>query len=117
MHDKAVASVSKAMALAGSSSHITMQLGQVYALAGEKAEAQKVIDRVQAESKGRYFSPLNIAMIYSISGEKDKAFLWLEKAYDDHTPWLMELGVEPAWDRIRSDPRFRDLQRRIGLPH
>jgi hypothetical protein len=54
-------------------------------------------------------------MIYARLGENDKAFVWLEKAYDERAGWLIELKVEPAWEKMRSDARFQDLLRRVGL--
>ena len=58
---------------------------------------------------------MDIALIYSSMNERDKAFEWLEKAYDERTPWLIELNVTPEFEPIRDDPRFQDLLRRIGL--
>lgn len=55
-------------------------------------------------------------MIYAALGERDEAFAWLSKAYDDNSTWLIELKVEPAWDNLRSDPRFESLLDRVGLP-
>ncbi|MEO6334103.1 MAG: hypothetical protein ABIO91_03895, partial [Pyrinomonadaceae bacterium] len=89
-------------------------LGMVYAAAGRKAEAYKVIDELHSEL--RYVSPLDKAMLYASLNEIDKAFLWLEKAYEERSGWMIELKVDPAWEKIRSDARFKDLQRRIGLP-
>jgi hypothetical protein len=88
----------------------------VYGLWGKKVEAEKIIAELQSLSKQRYVSPLYIAMIYSTLGEKDQAFVWLEKAYEDHAPWLIELGIEPCWDKLRADPRFANLLQRVGLP-
>jgi len=82
-------------------------------MAGKKAEAYKVIDELLLQQ--RHVLPLDIAMIYARLGENDKAFVWLEKAYDERAGWLIELKVEPAWEKMRSDPRFQDLLRRVGL--
>jgi hypothetical protein len=49
-------------------------------------------------------------------GEKEHAFTWLEKAYEDRSGWLVNMNVEPGLDRVRSDPRFAHLVRRVGLP-
>ena len=48
-------------------------------------------------------------------GERDKAFDWIEKAFKERTPWLIELNVNPEWEPIRADPRFEELKRRAGL--
>ena len=66
-------------------------------------------------SKRRYVSPYAVAVIYTGLGEKDMAFEWLERAYADRTARLSELP-DPPFDDLRSDPRFQDLVRRVGLP-
>ena len=53
---------------------------------------------------------------YSLANEKDHAFEWLEKASADHSPDLMDLNLDPDYDNLHSDKRFRNLLRRIGLP-
>ena len=75
-----------------------------------------MIDELQAQAKRRYVSPYFIAVIYSGLGQKDEAFAWLDKAYAEHHPYLTLLKVEPVFDRLRSDPRFAELMRRVGLP-
>jgi hypothetical protein len=56
-----------------------------------------------------------LAIIYAGLGEKDEAFAWLEKAYDERVGWLIFIAGEPKLDLLRSDARFADLTRRIGL--
>ncbi|MFY9571190.1 MAG: tetratricopeptide repeat protein, partial [Blastocatellia bacterium] len=115
MHEQAVAEIEKAIILSGNNTQIIARLGQVYAIAGNRSEARKIIERLRVESRARYTSPLEIAMIYAALRESDNAFAWLTKAYDENATWLIELKVEPAWDNIRSDPRFSDLLRRMNL--
>jgi hypothetical protein len=67
-------------------------------------------------SNRRYVSPYSIALIYTGLGEKEQAFAWLEKAYEDRSSLMIYLKVEPMLDSLRSDPRFTDLLHRIGLP-
>src|SRR5439155_27125419 len=55
---------------------------------------------------GKYQSPLNIAMNYAFAGDDSEALDWLERAVDEHTPWLPELKIDPMWDAVRSQPRF-----------
>jgi hypothetical protein len=57
-----------------------------------------------------------MGLIYVGLGDKDRAFEWFEKAYQEKTEELLMLKVEPQLDPVRSDPRFRDLVRRLGLP-
>jgi serine/threonine-protein kinase len=90
--------------------------GYVYALSGKKDEALKVIDELKELSKRKYVSSYNVAMIYIGLKEKDRAFEWLENAYQERSDLLVYLKVEPRLDSLRSDPRFADLVRRVGLP-
>jgi DNA-binding winged helix-turn-helix (wHTH) protein/TolB-like protein/Tfp pilus assembly protein PilF len=115
MHEKAIEEINRAIALSETATRLKAALGQVYAAAGKKAEAYKVLEQLQATARTHYVSPLDVAMIYAFLGENDKALLWLEKAYDDHCGWLIELNVDPVWNNLRADPRFRDLMRRVGL--
>ena len=62
-------------------------------------------------------SPHLVAEIYGALGWKDEAFTWLNKAYDEHDPQIVSLKVTPTLDPLRSDPRFIELVRRVGLPN
>ncbi len=66
-------------------------------------------------SKRSYVPPYDFALIFAGLGEKDKAFEWLQKAYEDRSAYLVYLNVEPIWDSLRSDPRFTDLLQRMRL--
>jgi hypothetical protein len=68
-------------------------------------------------SEHSYIAPYNVAVIYAGLGEKDEAFTWLNRAYDDRSYTLVEyLTTDARLDSLRSDPRFDELRRRIGLP-
>jgi hypothetical protein len=71
----------------------------------------------QEESKKHYVSPIYIAMDFAMLGEKDRAFEWLDKAYEDRSGWLLELKFDPEWDNLRGDPRFAALTARVGFPN
>ena len=71
---------------------------------------------LQARSDSSYVSPFDIATIYAGLGDRTKTFEYLEKAYQERVPYLVYLGVDPHFDPFRSDPRFRSLLHRIGLP-
>jgi TolB-like protein/Tfp pilus assembly protein PilF len=94
---------------------VEADLGHAYAVSGNRKEAQKVMDELEELSKQRYVSSYHIALIYTGLGEKDRAFEWLEKAYEERSDLLVYLKVEPRLDSLRSDPRFADLLRRMGL--
>jgi hypothetical protein len=69
----------------------------------------------QLQTSKEYVSPGELAILYTALGEQEQAFSSLEKAYAAHDPQLEFLGVSPAYDPLRSDPRFQDLLRRLGL--
>ncbi len=67
-------------------------------------------------ARGEVVYPEEPAYLYAILGDKDRAFAWLEKAFQQRTHGVPLLKLDPTWDDIRSDPRFTDLERRVGLP-
>jgi len=91
-------------------------LGYAHARLGERSQALRLLEQLEAASKERYTPALSFAVVYAGLGEKDQAFAWLDKAYEERTSRLGYLKVEPLWDPLRSDPRFADLVRRLGLP-
>jgi Flp pilus assembly protein TadD len=101
-------SPAKTLAMAG--------LGHVYAVSGRKTEARKILAELQRLSEHSYVQATDVALVYAGLGDKDKAFAWLDKAYEEHSFALSNLKVEPRFDPLRSDPRFTDLLRRMGLP-
>ena len=92
------------------------QLGYAYAKSGRKDEARKLLTELKELAKRRYVASFWIAMIYVGLDEKDEAFAWLEKAYQERSWWLVWIKMDPKVDSLRSDPRFSDLMRRIGFP-
>ena len=116
LYEEAIAEYQKSIPLSGDSPDEPASLGYAYALSGKSREAHQVIDELKERSKRSYISPTSIAIIYTGLGEKDQAFAWLDKAYDGRDSILVLLKVEPMFDSLRSDPRFLDLMRRVGLP-
>jgi eukaryotic-like serine/threonine-protein kinase len=92
-------------------------LGYAYAASGKKSAAQQILDTLPELSQQQYIAPRFIAAIYGELGDKDQAFAWLEKAYEDRSGSLILLKVDPMMDSLRSDQRFRNLTQRIGLPN
>jgi TolB-like protein/tetratricopeptide (TPR) repeat protein len=88
-------------------------LGYAYGVAGKLSAAQRVLDELKGLSKKRYVSPYFIAIVHAGRGENDEAFEWLEKASDDRSEMLAWLKVAPELDRLRPDPRFASLMRRV----
>ncbi len=114
--EEAIAEFQKALLLSGGSTVILAALGGTYAASGRRDEAMKILDELYERSRRQYVSALNMAIVHVSLGHKDQAFEWLEKAYEERSSWLVSLNVEPIFDSLRSEPRFADLVRRVGLP-
>jgi TolB-like protein/Tfp pilus assembly protein PilF len=92
-------------------------MGNVDALLGKRDEARKMLSELDSIARsGKYVSPYVVALVHTGLGDKDSAFVWLNKAVDDRTHWLVWLNRDPRWIPLRADPRFPALGRRIGLP-
>jgi eukaryotic-like serine/threonine-protein kinase len=89
--------------------------GCIFALQNKRAEAEKVIAEMKKLSEGQYVSPVEFAFVYNLLGDRDKTFLYLEKAFDDRSENLSFIRSLPDYDRIRDDPRYVDLIRRMGF--
>jgi serine/threonine-protein kinase len=113
--DDALSEIQKAIAISGRTPTAVSELGHLYALSGNRAEAAKILDELTKLSKVREVSNYSTAVIYASIGENDKAFDLLEAAYQEKDGGLIHLKVDPRLDRLRADPRFADLQRRVGL--
>jgi tetratricopeptide (TPR) repeat protein len=113
MHKEAVAEFEKSLAISSDNTMALWGLGYTYAVAGRKAEAQKVLDRLNELSKQKCVPAASIAALYAGLGEKHKAIEWLEKGFDDRS--IYHVKVYPIFDPLRSDPCFTDLLRRMNL--
>jgi eukaryotic-like serine/threonine-protein kinase len=91
-------------------------IGYVYGRMGRSEDARKVLADLQKQSKTDYIAPSNFAKIYIGLGDKDQAFAWLEKGYQQRDFWLTFIQGEPTFDPLRADARFQALVRRIGFP-
>jgi len=111
MYSEAIAELQRAIALSGGGTTSTSNLAYVYAISTKRNEAVKILNDLKSRSTR---NGSEIALMYVGLGEKDEAMKWLEKAYDEHfNPSIL---VRPAFDPLRSDPRFQNLVHRIGLP-
>jgi adenylate cyclase len=108
-----VVELNKALALAPSNARALSRLGYTYAVTGRRAEAQKILDRLNALSEHKYVRAIDMADVYAGLGEKDKAFEWLGKGYEDRDTFSIK--IDQALDPLRADPRFADLLRRMNL--
>ena len=116
MYEEAIAQFSKARTISENNPFVIAGLGHVYGLSGNRKKAQEMISELKELSNRRYVPAYDMAVIYSGLGERDQAFAWLGKAYQERAGSLVYLKVEPVFDPIRSDRRFADLLRRMGLP-
>ncbi len=90
-------------------------LAYVLGRSGRPVEAKRALDKLHQLNQQRPVDPASFAWAYTGIGDKDQAFLWLERAYTQHSNSLTSLKVEPGLDPLRSDPRFQLLLQRIGL--
>ena len=90
-------------------------LAVLHAYQGSRDEALRLVDQSERGAKGSYVEPSQVVGLYLALGDKNKAFAWLEKEYEVRSTGLTSLKVNPAYDALRSDPRFADLMRRVGL--
>jgi eukaryotic-like serine/threonine-protein kinase len=115
MYKEAVAEFEKDLLISPANAGALTSLGSTYAAAGRRAEAQKVLDQLNESAKQKYLPAYQIARIYAGLGDKEKAFEWLEKGYEQRSLGFTIPKVNPSYDPLRSDPRFADLLRRMNL--
>jgi serine/threonine protein kinase/Flp pilus assembly protein TadD len=114
---EAIAEFQRALELEKDNPEIWSGLGHAYALSGNRTEAQKVLDHLKGLSASSYVAPFDFAVIYAGLGEKDQAMAWLNRAYAERSYYMpVYLTTDARLDSLRSDPRFADLLRRVGLP-
>ena len=113
--DKAIAELRRAREL-NDIPWTRAMLGNAYAVAGDRAEALKIVAGLKEDSRRLVVAPYDVALVYAGLGEKDQALAWIEKAYQARSFFMPMLQVEPRFDGLRSDPRFQDLLRRMGFP-
>jgi len=92
------------------------QTAYLYARMGQRVQAERALSKSLRLSRGKEVSSGAVALVYASSGNLDKAFLWLERACAERSSFMTSLKYWSAFDPLRSDPRFSDLVRRVGLP-
>ena len=112
MYDEAIQQFQKL----GSQPHALGHMGNAYARMRQEAEARKMISELQKQVQNTGIGRYEIALVYAGLGEKDEAFAWLEKSFAARDKGLTYLKIDPCLDPLRSDPRFQDLVKRVGLP-
>ena len=90
--------------------------GYVYAQQGRRDQAQAILGRLDSLSRTQYVTAYAVALVHAALGQRDSAFIRLNKAVDERTHWVLWLNRDRRWDPIRSDERFRAIVRRVKLP-
>ena len=117
MYKEAIAEFERELAISPGYTEALSWLAYANAVAGRRAEAQKELDKLNELAKQKYVPAPRIARIYAGLGEKDKAIEWLEIGYAEHSIGgaFANIKLDPAYNSMRSDPRFADLLRRMHL--
>jgi TolB-like protein/Flp pilus assembly protein TadD len=113
--DEAVEAFRQAVTHSGGGLTFKAHLGYACALAGQRGEAERILTELKELTQQKYVSSYYFAIIYLGMGELDQAFACLEFAYEERSGFMAFIKVEPMLDPLRSDPRFAELERRIGL--
>jgi tetratricopeptide (TPR) repeat protein len=113
----AIAQFKKARELEDTISEPLAFLGRAYALAGNKAEAQKLLQELEARSTQRHVSRYLLAIVNDALGNRDKAMALLEKAAEDHSFHMSTAAAAPELEALRSDPKFQKLLAALAFPH
>jgi TolB-like protein/Flp pilus assembly protein TadD len=114
-YPEGIAEFRKALQLSDGDTNELAALGLGLASSHQETDARKIVDQLKERSQQTYVQPMWVAVIYLALGNRDQAFDWIQKAYDDRSAWLVYLKVDPLFDGVRQDARFTDLMRRIGL--
>jgi TolB-like protein/DNA-binding winged helix-turn-helix (wHTH) protein/Tfp pilus assembly protein PilF len=113
---EAITAYKKAVELSKGDQDALASLAHAYAATGRRSEAENILRDLQRRPTTSYVSPYVIATVFAGLGEKDKAFDYLDKAYDERSLDLSwQIKADPRLDNLRSDARFQNLLRRIGL--
>jgi serine/threonine protein kinase len=115
-YELAISEGEKGVKLSGGSPLMSAALAQTFANAGKRENAIRILDDLTKLTKQRYIAPYFFAGIHVGLGEDERAIEYLEKSYKEHSHWLIYLHIDPSMDGLRSNPRFQDLLRRVGLP-
>jgi tetratricopeptide (TPR) repeat protein len=90
-------------------------LGYAYAVAGKRREAERILSELKELQTRSYVSPFFVAKVYAGLGDKEQSIQWLQKALDERDYLLPRLKVEPAFEKLQTDTRFKEITRRVNL--
>ena len=114
-YEEATAEFQKAVELSGRASFYLSYLGYCYAITGRRAEALTILKELEEKYARREATGQYLANVYAGLGEKDQAFAWLERDFEQRTGQLPNITYRFSFEELRSDPRYADLVRRMGL--
>lgn len=115
-YEEAITEGEQGVKLSGGSPLMKAALAHTLGAAGNRNQAIEILDELTKLTEQRYVSPYFFAGIHVGLGQLDHAIEYLEKSYADHSHWLIYLHIDPSMDPLRSNSRFQDLLRRVGLP-
>jgi serine/threonine-protein kinase len=115
-YDEAIAEFHKALDLDPASLEFQTELARANALAGHTADARAALGKLIGASRTTHVPPYLLAIVCLATGAQDQAFAWLDKAFTERSDQLLYLNVDPVFDGVRSERRFRLLIQRVGLP-
>lgn len=104
----------EALAFADRGPELTQRI-YIYARTGRREDALKLLDELHERLKHQYYDAFAVALAYTGFGDFNKAFVWLDRAYQERATDMILLQIEPALDPIRSDPRYAELCRKMGM--
>jgi TolB-like protein/DNA-binding winged helix-turn-helix (wHTH) protein/Tfp pilus assembly protein PilF len=113
---KALAEFEKAKAVTGDNGVVLSNLAQAHAQSGDRATALRILGRLEKRSSAGFVSAWDLSLVYLALGNKKQALALLDKAADGHVGWVVRLGVDPAFDSLRTEPAFQQLVRRVRIP-
>jgi TolB-like protein/Tfp pilus assembly protein PilF len=114
-NQEAIETFQKAVVLSKGRPEALAWLAYAYAVGGTREGAQEVFDELLRNAGKAYASPFYMGMVYAGFGDEEKALAWLEKAYEAHDEWMVYLKIYPEFTTLHGDPRFQDMERRVGL--
>lgn len=116
-YDEAIEMLEKARFLAGGEHSILAVLGQVYGMSGRHDRAKEILALFEEESRRRHVATQRFALVHLGLGEKDEALRFLQAASERREGWVISIGLHPAYDSLRGDPRFQAIVEQLGLPN
>ena len=115
-YDDAIAEIERAVKMSNRNTRALATLGNAYGLTGRTADAHAVLEELRTRGTREYVSAYYMALVYAGLGMRDRVVEHLDKAIEERQPYLVLLNVEPPFLSLRSDARFQDILRRIGVP-